>query len=74
MNTTVQKAIERQREKQDGRRWKSLEIPIPTERWPVLTARFPMPQKEWDELMGMLEIMKPAIIDETNEKKTPSQQ
>lgn len=69
MNTSVlaRNVIERRRAEQDGRRWKSLEIPIPTKQWPVLTVRFPMPEKEWDEFIAMLEIMKPAIIEATDQ-------
>ena len=72
----AQRAIRQLHEKQDGRRWKSLDIPIPTKIWPVLTAKFPMPQKEWDEIMEMLEIMKPAIVgdpDHTDVSKIAAQ-
>ena len=65
MNAAAKRVIENQRARLEGRRWKSLEIPIPTEQWPVLTANFPMPQKEWDEIMAMLEKMKPAIIGDS---------
>lgn len=62
VSTTTQRAVALQLERKDGRRWKSVEIPIPAAQWPVLTARFPMPQKEWDEFMELLELMKPALI------------
>lgn len=61
----IRRIREKKREQRTGRWYKSLEIPIPTERWPVLTAAFPIPQKEWDEMMIVLERMKPAIIGES---------
>ena len=41
---------------------KSIEIPIPTTPWPILTVNVPMTEEKWKQMINMLNAMKPAIV------------
>jgi hypothetical protein len=43
---------------------RSVPIPLaPTDRWAYLCAHFPLSADEWDQLMRVLDAMKPAIVE-----------
>lgn len=48
---------------------KSVEIPIQVDPWPTLTAKFPLSQSAWEQMMMMLEAMKPAMVEGGNPEK-----
>ena len=41
---------------------RSIEIPITELPWPILTVDIPMTGREWNQMMDMLEMMKPALL------------
>jgi len=45
---------------------KPVEIPLPLQPWPVLTAKFPMTEEAWESMLKMLEYMKPALVSDKN--------
>ena len=46
-----------------GENMKNIEIPTGIHPWPVLTVPFPMSETLWNQMMAMLEAMKPAIVE-----------
>ncbi|MGI8738401.1 MAG: hypothetical protein ACR2KU_01740 [Gammaproteobacteria bacterium] len=41
---------------------KSIEIPIPSMPWPILTVSVPMKEEKWNQMIDMLNYMKPALV------------
>lgn len=43
-----------------------IKLPIAQGEWALLQAAFPMTQAKWEQMLKVLEAMKPALITETN--------
>lgn len=41
---------------------RSVWLPIANATWPMLTARFPMSEAEWDQMITTLEAMRPGLV------------
>ena len=48
---------------------KSIEIPVPTTPWPILTVAFPMTEERWKQMTDMLNAMKPALVLSGDDEK-----
>jgi len=44
---------------------KAIEIPVPINPWPILIITVPMTTEVWNQMMEMLEKMKPALVEQT---------
>ena len=38
-----------------------IQLPLASNSWATLSARFPLTQKEWDQMLAVLKVMKPAL-------------
>lgn len=40
----------------------NIQLPLASNSWATLSARFPLTQKEWDQMMEVLKAMRPALV------------
>ena len=43
--------------------WREVPIPIAGEEWPKLVARFPLTEDAWNQMLTVLEAMKPGLVE-----------
>ncbi|PYV90566.1 MAG: hypothetical protein DMG05_10050 [Acidobacteria bacterium] len=48
---------------------KDIPLPIPGTVWPILRGAFPMKEREWNQMMSLLEAMKPGLVEPDKKEK-----
>lgn len=46
-------------------------IPLPCDRWAVLSAPRILSEADYDLILGWLELVRPALVDESGEAEAP---
>lgn len=54
---------------------RSIPLPVPDQHghWPILTAAWPISEVAWDQMLKILEIMKPALVIPELTDRAPEQ-
>ena len=59
--------------KTEARQPRIVQLPISASEWAALQAPFPLTEAKWEQMMAVLQAMKPALTEPTNGKGATAQ-